>query len=205
VPIQLLLFEDQITCKILIISYKIVSRISTRYRAFKQTNNMRLLILISVFFFFAVCNTVCGQSKYFKPKYSTVLELTKGKKLLLQCSRETPKNISEYWNPTNTEIEDLESNFLKLKEIKSTGCCFAGIIISDLPKYCYQYTGVIINNKKYIYINAFEFISDIELNTIYKEWLIEPVIVCDGGDSFFGVLYDLNIKIFLKLNVNGVG
>ena len=148
--------------------------------------------------------TVFGQNTEFKPKYSVVLEGINGKKLLSQCSRETPKNISEFWQPTNNDIQNLENNFLKIKKIKSTGCCFSGIVISELDKYGFQYIGVVIKNKKYIYINAFGIFSDEDVKTIYKNWLNEAIIFCDGGEGFWGVLYDINEKKFIQLHVNGV-
>jgi hypothetical protein len=78
-----------------------------------------------------------------------------------------------------------------------------GGVIKNIKDYCFQYVGLVINNKKYIYINAFQIESAHDLDSFYKDWKTSPVIVCDGGDSFWGVLYDLETGLFTKLSING--
>lgn len=102
----------------------------------------------------------------------------------------------------------MEDNFKKILSIKSTGCCFKGWEIPDLKDYAFQYIGVIINNRKYIYINAFaiEMLYEQDsFETWYKEWKTKPIIICDGGDGFWGALFDLEKKAFSQLSVNGFG
>ena len=61
-----------------------------------------------------------------------------------------------------------------------------------------------IGNKRYIYINAFEINSERDFETFYKGWKTEPIIMCDGGESYWGVLFDLDKLKFKELVVNGV-
>jgi hypothetical protein len=56
-----------------------------------------------------------------KPKYSVSFDIEKGSRLLKQCSRGTPDNISSYWTVTADEIKVLEDNFKKIKKIKIIG------------------------------------------------------------------------------------
>lgn len=82
------------------------------------------------------------------------------------------------------------------------------INIEPLNEYGYQYIGLIINDQRYIYINAFLlniFYGHDDFETIYKDWQTKPIIFCDGGNGFWGVLFDVNTKLFSQLSINGVG
>lgn len=147
-----------------------------------------------------------GSSKYeFKPKYSIILSSETGEKMLNQCSRTTPEKVEKYFELINEDIVLLQNNFKKILSISSTGCCFNGWKIPKLKDYVFQYIGVIINNHKYIYINAFIVEGEDDFTSWYKDWKIAPIIVCDGGDGFWGALFDLEKKSFSQLSVNGVG
>ena len=145
-----------------------------------------------------------AKSKKFVPEYSAILKSDKGPEILRQCSRSTPKNVENYFDLTPVEIGDLENNFKKVLDIKSTGCCYSGIKLHGLKKYAFQYIGLIINGEKYIYINAFQIESSDDLTRFYKKWKTSPVIICDGGDSVWGVLFKLKNKKFSQLSINGV-
>ena len=144
------------------------------------------------------------QDNYYKPKYSTTLESSKGEQILKQCSRETPKNISSYWTPTQNDIERLEAQFMKVKDIKANACCLINGTIRTLDNFGFQYIGVTIKKKKYIYLNAFHVDNDADFSTFYKNWKTDPIIMCDGGDYYWGVLFDLDKLKFSDLAINGV-
>lgn len=144
------------------------------------------------------------QDNSYKPKYSTTLDLSKGERLLRQCSRWTPKNISEYWIPTENDIARLEKQFMNVKEIKATACCLINGTIQTLDNFAFQYIGVTIKKKKYIYLNAFHLDEEDDLNTFYKSWKTDPIVMCDGGNYYWGVLFDLDRLKFSDLAINGV-
>ncbi|HEY0653363.1 MAG TPA: hypothetical protein VGD65_09555, partial [Chryseosolibacter sp.] len=140
------------------------------------------------------------QDNYYQPKYSTILDSSKGERLLRQCSRGTPRDISAYWTPTEKDVQKIEINFKKVIKLKSPN----GQAISNLDKFAFQYIGVTIKTKKFIYLNAFHFNSVDEFNTFYKNWTTDPIVMCDGGDHYWGVLFDLNKLKFRDLEVNGI-
>ncbi|MTI19633.1 hypothetical protein E1176_01225 [Fulvivirga sp. RKSG066] len=142
-------------------------------------------------------------SQTFKPDYATALDAEAGTELLNQCSRSTPDNITDFWMVTDTEVVLLEQNFRKLTRLKSSGCCYSGVKIKSLRKFGYQYIGVTIKGKRYIYINAFH-IDKNSFEQWYKNWETEPIVFCDGGDYFWGVLFDLKSEKFKDLNINGI-
>ena len=111
------------------------------------------------YFLIAIClfsynSLIYGQSDKFIPDYSVILPSEQGKKMMQQCSRSVPDNIEEFFNPIEQDIRLLESNLKKILSLKSTNCCFRGIKIKALKNYGFQYIGVVINNKKFIYINT---------------------------------------------------
>jgi hypothetical protein len=77
--------------------------------------------------------------------------------------------------------------------LRSNQCCNKGYKISNLKKYSFQYAGLIIDKKKYIYLNAFP----------ETEFVTTPVIVCDGGVRYWGILFNINDLNFSQLAFNG--
>lgn len=160
---------------------------------------------IFLFLFLAVEFSANSQGTNFTPLFSAGLDTKSGKLLLTQCSRVTPKNVSEFWTISRTNIKDLESSFGKIYSLISRECCSPGRKVDSLKNFGFQYVGVIINGKKFIYINAFPF-AEVELIKKYKanfDPTKAPVKVCDGGPHFWGSLFDIETKMFSALNFNG--
>ena len=123
---------------------------------------------------------------------------------LNQCSRGTPA-IEGKWNPTQTDIASLEGNLGKISSLSSGGCCLSGIRIHSPASYYRQYVGIIVNGRKMIYVNAF---SPDTMNrrkgSDVGYWRKQIVIICDGGESAWGCIYDVQKNEFSSLAVNGV-
>ncbi|MEM7482877.1 MAG: hypothetical protein AAF481_17015 [Acidobacteriota bacterium] len=51
--------------------------------------------------------------------------------------------------------------------------------------------------RNFVYINAFRSPDG------FPRWQIEAVGVCDGGDDFWGAVYDPERNEFLQLAING--
>jgi len=133
-----------------------------------------------------------------------MISSNKGADMLRQCSRAVPDKVSGYFDLSINDIQGLENNFKKVLELKASDCCILGGVIKNIKDYCFQYVGLVINSKKYIYINAFQVESAHDLETFFKDWKTNPIIACDGGDSFWGVLYDMETGLFAQLSINGV-
>ncbi|POY37352.1 hypothetical protein C3K47_06200 [Solitalea longa] len=146
-----------------------------------------------------------AQRDEFKPKHSTILDASKGPKLMEQCSRAVPKDISNFWTLSEKDIDLLQRNLKKVLTINSKTCCSTGSRVSNLKDFAFQYVGVEIKNNRYIYLNAFSFDKEEDLTTFYKNWKSEPLIFCDGGKSFWGALFDPTELGFSELAINGVG
>lgn len=123
-----------------------------------------------------------------------------GQKTISQCSRWYPEKVDSFFEITSKEATLLVSKFSEIKNTKSKLCCNERAKITNINQYGYQFIGVVISGKKYIYINAFdmEFVTQIK-----RDWKKEPFTVCDGGSYYWGVLFDLKTTKFSKLAFNG--
>lgn len=146
-----------------------------------------------------------SQTNRHRPEYCVVLSGESGKKLLEQCSRSVPGKIRSYWNPDSVQIEKLFSNFKSILELSSEGCCIPSARIDKLESYAFQFCGVVIGKRRYIYINAFLFESEDDFTRFYRNWQEMPIKICDGGKSFWGALFDIETLRFKNLSFNGVG
>lgn len=129
----------------------------------------------------------------------TVLPPTEVVHLERLCSREGPGRVTAGWQPTSEEIVQAEARLPKFVLAN-------GRPKEPLSEYRRQYLGVVIGGRRLIYVNVF------------REWLIERpeptgvapydwrtrfVRVCDGGDDFWGALYDPQTRRFLSPRFNG--
>jgi hypothetical protein len=131
------------------------------------------------------------------PPQFTVLEARQAAAVLQQCSRFTPKPVTGTWQPAEADIKALEARLLprlaSLHPEKAKGA------------YYRQYAGVIIGKRKVIYINAF-WVADAKVQHAEDKdrWRREPVIVCDGGDDYWGAVYDPATQEISEFEFNGV-
>jgi hypothetical protein len=114
-----------------------------------------------------------------------------------QCSRAVPR-ISGTWQPSESQIRQLEADVRLLEGHKDEACCNPAASLKDPLRYYRQYVGVIRDGRRLIYINAFR-------DPAPPDWRTAPVVVCDGGDGYWGVLYDPALRTFSQLAFNGIG
>jgi hypothetical protein len=128
----------------------------------------------------------------------TILKGDKAKAIASQCSREGPPAFTDIWVPDKKTISYLEANLEKIERLPSNLCCLPDARISNVRNYYRQYIGIVSKGRRLIYINAF-------LGTIAQaNWLTEPVMACDGGESFWGAIFDPETGEFSQLAINGV-
>jgi len=144
-----------------------------------------------------------AQDFNFKPDYSINLPSTAGEKLLEQCSRASPQNVTAFFELDSTIVGILELNFKRLLSYQTKECCSDGSI-PTLDGFAFQYVGVKIKRESFIYVNALFIESCEDFETVYKDWTIKPIIICDGGDNFWGALFNLEKEEFVHLAINGI-
>jgi hypothetical protein len=123
-----------------------------------------------------------------------ILPADAGRSLLGQCSRDAPANVSQFWDPSGEQIRRLE--FLLPKYLGNDAV--QKLHIPDNVEYHRQYVGIVVNGKRLIYGNFYP--------ANFPDYLDEkskPVVVCDGGPAFWGIVFDPEANVFLDLKVNG--
>ena len=123
--------------------------------------------------------------------------------MLRLCSRPAPA-FEDSWKLHDADVEQLERDLPRLMRSQARGCCFRGASVDDVDAYFRQYIGLIINGRRYIYINAFPVGSSGRRpgRIPPPHWQRDPYDVCDGG-SHWGVLYDVTSRRFTDLSFNG--
>jgi hypothetical protein len=108
--------------------------------------------------------------------------------VLEQCSRPAP-NPESYWTPDDAVIAAAEANLAQVTALRPA--------IAAPRAYLRQYVGINLNAKRLLYLNA------AEPQHFHKEPGV-PATVCDGGDSFWGAIFDPETRRFRDIRVNGV-
>lgn len=118
------------------------------------------------------------------------------------CSREGVKGIDGEWTPSTEDVRTLESrlgDYLKSHLHDS--------LVGPLDDYRKQYGGFTRQGRRFIYVNAYfapAHGSTFQSTPSSDEyWLRSPVIICDGGTSAFGIVYDVEAGTFEELEFNG--
>jgi len=106
------------------------------------------------------------------------------------CSRDSPARhpgqISGYWLPSHQQIEQLQARQDALTPT-----------IAEPRKFDRQYVGVVIHGQQLIYINAFRLPTTQQVKPA-----TEAIQACDGGNMFWGALYDPQTGAFSQIAVN---
>ncbi|KRG38678.1 hypothetical protein ARC78_15335 [Stenotrophomonas pictorum JCM 9942] len=107
------------------------------------------------------------------------------------CSRDSPAKhagaISGYWAPSRADIETLESQLSRLQPE-----------VAEPALSSRQYVGFESGGKRLIYINAFTLPDHSK-----RDPAREAIRACDGGDSFWGAVYDPQSGTFSSVERNG--
>lgn len=131
--------------------------------------------------------------EYFDLNKGVVLGGEQAAALFEPCSRSAPQKIDEAWNPSADRIERLEAfipDFLFEKQTAGR---------APTEEYFRQYAGFIRGGHYYIYANFFTIPAD---SPAMGTWRTEAVNVCDGGEEFFGIVFDVVNERFSDYRVN---
>ncbi|WP_266160764.1 hypothetical protein [Dyella silvatica] len=149
-------------------------------------------------------NKACKTTGLIHMEHAAVLPPNQAESVLKQCSRPTPQHVDGTWVVPPTVVMQLESDLNKLSSLKPKQCCISDESVRNPESYVRQYVGITIRGRQYVYINAFHY-SILSAHSKERDlWKHKPVMVCDGGDAFWGALYDPETREFSELAFNGV-
>jgi hypothetical protein len=125
-----------------------------------------------------------------------VLAPAKGAALLQQCSRGTPQGVDGFWMPSSQDVSELEGLLQPFLETNPSARP-----LLPLEQYHRQYVGFTKGGKRYIYGN---FYAQPRVFAAHQNEAADPILVCDGGRAFWGIVFSLDLKAFIDLAINGV-
>lgn len=152
----------------------------------------RIFVVLGIFVVAVIAGFFFWQVSIAHASLFSILPPIKGPALLKQCSRPTPRHVDIYWQPTKADISELERRLVIFLDENAFGKK-----VLPLAAYHRQYVGFIKDGKRYIYGNFYTTNPNGKLATI------APVIVCDGGKNFWGIVYSVESKKFQGAVTNG--
>lgn len=123
-----------------------------------------------------------------------IMPTTSLKDMLAQCSRSTPQNVTGAWQPTAEQITFLENRLVTYLERREKE---AQAVPPRTRSYHRQYIGIVANGKQLIYGNYYPFGEKPSTEASV------PVLVCDGGAAFWGIVFDPTSGTFQEPKFNG--
>lgn len=138
-----------------------------------------------------VCGACWAQGK----RPFVVLPPSQAQALNHLCSRSVTPEVDRGWELTASDVAALEARLRDVSKMRSR----TQVSISDPFHYDRQYFGIVAGGKHLIYVNAFS------PDAGTKYWRTRLVDVCDGGSSFWGVVFDPVAGNFSDLETNGPG
>jgi hypothetical protein len=118
----------------------------------------------------------------------TIMSESVGPKLLTPCSRSAP-HVDAFWKADAATVAEAETHLWQIVFLNPT--------IYQPRRYHRQYVGVVIGQSRLLYLNAFDLFGTTDFDSG------EPIVGCDGGSNFFGVIYDPKARRFRDLAING--
>ena len=123
-----------------------------------------------------------------------VFPVPSGPKLLKQCSRDAPQNIKEFWQPSSAQVEELEKKlvgFLSEREKSHLR------VPPDKAFYHRQYIGIVLDGVRLIYGNFYR-----GGKAPVKAEAVIAAVVCDGGPTHWGIIYNTATSKFEEPKFN---
>ena len=117
------------------------------------------------------------------------------------CSRPGPPKFDGTWTPSDADIQELESRLSKISKLRTHGFRRSRRI-QHPDEYYRQYLGIRVGKRNLIYINALDSWDPTRSPEVLSIWRNTPIIGCDGGDSFWGAVYDPASGTFSDLEIN---
>jgi hypothetical protein len=152
------------------------------------------------------CVAEAGDVPPLDPSNGIVFSGANVRALLNQCSRAAPKHVQGTWQPTADQIRSLEALLpAALAVANATWMSRDPNATSQSAEFGRQYSGLILDGRKIIYMNAFPLDkTDFDgTKLIPFDWHAKPAVVCDGGNHYFGVEYAPESKTFSHFAFNG--
>jgi hypothetical protein len=129
------------------------------------------------------------------PEAAVILPTSEGAAVLEQCSRSVPTRVSGFWEPDPALVEKVDRALLA--GLRDRSLADPHLPIPWIPTdYLPQYVGIERGGRRELYVNlAHRHILD-DWGDAKLYWRTKAIVICDGGDYYFGVTYDPRAQRF---------
>lgn len=147
----------------------------------------------------AVAGLGCASARPVPPGRSVVLPAEQLEEVLRLCSRPGPRveEVEGTWEVPEAVVAQLEADLPKLSRLRAS-CCIRGLRFRRPEELFRQYLGIVLDGRRVVYVNFFRG------GESFPHGQERAVQLCDGGDYFWGAIYDPVSRRFSQLMVNGV-
>lgn len=138
-----------------------------------------------------------GPASAAKPQRATVLTGKAMSEVLKQCSRAAPLKGEGWFKPTTAQIATLD----RLAATKLTGRTGVPKIRTGAEltrRYAVEVVGIVRGGRRFVYGNYYP----LSMQEGMKDAPV-PMVVCDGGASFFGIEMDATRGVVTQFDTNG--
>lgn len=125
--------------------------------------------------------------------------------ILRQCSRGAPSRGESSWNPSATDVRELESSLPAELAIQASRISWVTPDEREQLRrfpagFEREYVGIVRAGKRFIYGNISPGANATDVIREGEGW---PRVTCDGGPLFFGLEYDVAERRFTHFGFNG--
>ena len=135
------------------------------------------------------------------PRGTSTISLRYAADTFHPCSRDAPQvDADSYWLPTRHEVEDADAWLWVMLQDRDA----KHLLLPAFIPFQRQYIGFKRAGVRLIYVNAFQDIYHAEMTDWFNRAVLrKPVLACDGGRYFWGVIYNPETREFEDLQFNG--
>jgi hypothetical protein len=101
-----------------------------------------------------------------------------------------------FWTPTEEDVANLEAGLVAFLQESNNEYNDTTNMVEALSEYTRQYFGLVQADEELIFANFF-------CETRREDWEETAVVVLDGGDCYFQVIYNASANTFISLSING--
>ena len=78
-----------------------------------------------------------------------------------------------------------------------------GLLETPLEQYYRQYVGISVQERRRLYVHAFQPIRGIPIDKTAPNWRRQYFWVCDGNEASWGIEFDIETQTFRNFRRNG--
>lgn len=140
-----------------------------------------------------------------RPERGAIVPVSAGAELLHQCSRPAPDSaaLDGFWAPSPPQVAAFDSALAPLLRSRLAAAASDVRPAAPISAYYRQYIGLELGGKRVIYANGFRGSAMQLIGERADAWRTGAITACDGGDAFFGAVFDPVSRTIVRLDFNG--